>query len=166
MPDYGHKLNVPLDSPPRTNGFNGLHNSYQSNRLLRNTSHYLGLQKFAPILSKDATNGYTNRRKVPLVSSEVKHDIDNQNQTIPNNEVNETGLEPNVTSDSGAQPDGTLSKMLDKTEGDLSSLKLQIENNIHMKEARDMVHMLDIAKTQVENLRKTADKVRKSALLF
>ena len=152
--------NVPLFSPLKTrSGILGA--NYQSNYLIRNASQYLGPHTFTtPTPITDTLNSYANQSNIPRISAEITCNIDNQNQTTENNQTRDREIKPKTISAAEAQADETLSKMLDKTEGDLSLLKLQVENNMHPEQTKNMVHTLNTAKNQVENLRRTAEKVR------
>ena len=152
--------NVPLFSPPKArSGILGA--NYQSNYLIRNASQYLGPHIFTtPTPITNTLNSYANQSNIPRISTEITCTSDNQNQSTENNQTRDREIKPKVISGVEAQADETLSKMLGKTEGDLSLLKLQVENDMHPEQAKNMVHTLNTAKNQVENLRRTAEKVR------
>ena len=108
---------------------------------------------------RGAMGAFSYGPNIPIATTGIKNEHSNRNQNIKDNQFK---YQEEITESKGtmaAKPDETLSKMLDKTEGDLSALKLQVENNIHPHEAKNMVQTLNIAKNQVENLRKTAEKV-------
>ena len=98
-------------------------------------------------------------RGIPEKPMDKKH-LDSQNRTVQNNvHNNRPGTYSTPIKDDSAGK-GTLSNMLDKTEGELNALRRQFENNsAGLQDSRSMLDTLNTAKHQVENLKSTAEKV-------
>ena len=87
-----------------------------------------------------------------------KRHLDSQNRSVQNNIQNDRTSSFIPAKDESAGK-GTLSNMLDKTEGELNVLRRQFENNAGAQDSRAMLDTLNTAKHQVENLKSTAEKV-------
>ncbi len=94
-----------------------------------------------------------------------KRHLDSQNRTVQNNIQNDR-TSSFIPAKDGSAGKGTLSNMLDKTEGELNVLRRQFENNAGPQDSRAMLDTLNTAKHQVENLKSTAEKVKFSQIAY